>query len=195
MSLVIAVKKDGVVYFGADTQATYGRGERRSHLNKENLKIKVLPNGIILGRVGSVHSLQHVWAHSEWFTIPEDGVLTKRHVVTEIVPKIYECYRDGDLFEKDGTERPLSTGDAFLLGYRDKLFWINHRLGVVQVEHCVAIGAGSSFVQYGLSHMDMEKPVIKEMKRLLQVGAECAPSVSGPFAFTDTATCKIKIER
>ena len=194
MSLVIAVKKDGAVYFGADTQTTYGRGEQRTHLSKENLKLKVLPNGIILGRVGSVHSVQHVWAHPEWFTLPEDGVLTKRHVVTNIVPKIYACYCEGDLFEKDGKEHPLSTGDAFLIGYRDKLFWINDRLGVVQIEQYVAIGAGSRFVQYGLSHMDAEKPVTKEIKKLLQIGAMCCPSVSAPFAFTDTATRKIKIE-
>ena len=195
MSLVIAVKKDGVVYMGADTQTSYGNREKRAHLSPGYLKLLVLPNGIILGRAGNVHSLQYIWAHPEWFTLPKDGVLTKRHVVNEIIPNIYRCFHDNDLFEKDGTEAPLSTGDALLLAHRDKLFLINDRLGVTQIEHYAAIGAGEGFVQYGMEHMDTQKPVLSEIKRLLQIGAECCPSVSGPFALTSTAGPKIKVER
>ena len=195
MSLVIAVKKDGVIYMGADTQTTCGRREKRAHLSPGYLKLLRLPNGIILGRVGNVHSLQYIWAHPEWFTLPEDGVLTKRHVVNEIIPHIYRCFRDNDLFEKDGKEDPLSMGDALLMAHRDKLFLINDRLGVIQIEHYAAIGAGESFVQYGMEHMDMQNSVLAEIKRLLKIGAECCPSVSGPFALTSTASPKIKIER
>ena len=195
MSLVIAVKKDGVVYMGADTQTTYGGHERRSHLSQGNMKIQRLSNGIVLGRVGSVHNLQYVWAHPEWFTLPDDGVLTKRHVVTEIMPQIYRCYQDNNLFDKDGKEAPLSTGEEFFLAHRDKLFWINSRLGVMQIEHYMAIGAGEGFVQYGLEHMDMQKPILAEIKRLLKIGEACCVSVSGPFALIDTATGKMKLER
>ena len=195
MSLVIAAKKGGAVYFGADTQTTYGKGaERRAYTGKENLKVMRLPNGMILGRVGRVHSLQYVWAHPEWFTLPADGVLTKRHIVMEIVPQIYRCYRDNELFEEDGKEAPLSTGDLYLLAHRDKLFMINDRLGVTVIETHVAIGAGEDFVYYGLENMNDGGSVQTEIKKLLRLGVTCCPSVGAPFAFVDTLTGKIKIE-
>ena len=196
MSLVIGYKRDGVVYIGADTQTTFGQdAEKRNHLSTGNLKITRLPNGIILGRAGKVRSLQHVWAHPEWFTVPEDGVMTKRHIAQNIIPKIFECFRENDLFNSDGKEDPLTTGNRFLLAYRDTLFQIDGRLGVSRIEHYAAIGAGEYYVLYGLEHMDKTKPVRKQLKELLRVGSEFCPSVSGPFALVDTATNKIKIER
>ena len=194
MGAVFAIEKDGVVYLGADTQTTYGSREKRAHLSPGSLKLLALPNGIILGRVGKVHSTQYIWAHPEWFTLPKDGVLTKQHVVNEIVPHIYHCFRDNDLFKHD-KESPLSMGNALLLAYKDKLFVINERLGVVVVEHYAAIGAGDDFVQYGLSHMDKTRPIQGEIKRLLRLAATCCASVGAPFAFVDTLSRKIKLER
>ena len=196
MSLVIARKKDGVVYMGADTQTTLGKGdEKRTHLCTSNTKILQLPNGIILGRVGKVHSLQYVWAHPEWFTVPEDGVMTKRHIAENIVPRIYQCFRENDLFDSDGKEDPLTTGNRFLLAHKDTLFLIDSRLGVSGIEHYAAIGAGAEYVLYGLEHPDESKDVRQQLKEMLRLGSEFCPSVSGPFVLTDTATNKIKIER
>ena len=196
MSLVIARKKDGVIYMGADTQTTFGNGdEKRTMLSKGNIKICQLPNGIILGRAGQVHSLQYIWAHPEWFTVPEDGVMTKRHIAENIMPKIYHCFRENDLFDSDGKEDPLTMGSRLLLAYKDTLFLIDGRLGVCSIENYAAIGAGANFVLYGLEHPDDSKGVREQIKSLLRVGAEFCPSVSAPFAIVDTATNKIKIER
>lgn len=195
MSLVVAYKKDGIVYMGADTQVTSGNGSEKVYcLNRDSLKIKLMPSGILMGRSGKVNVLQHIWAHPEWFTVPEDGVLTKRHVVNNIVPKIYHHFTEHNLFENDGKEDPLNAEIALLLAHKDKLFRITSRLGVTQIEHCVAIGSGTDFVLYGLERPG-DTPIPEHLKKMLALSAECCPSVGGISVLADTATNKIKIMR
>ena len=55
MSIVIGIKKDGVIYMGADTQRTCG-GTKCNCLSESNFKITRFKNGVLLGHVGTVRT-------------------------------------------------------------------------------------------------------------------------------------------
>ena len=47
MSVIVAIKEDGVVYMGADSQTTAGM-RKRSYLNETGFKIIRLENGMLV---------------------------------------------------------------------------------------------------------------------------------------------------
>ena len=57
MSVIVAVKENGVVYMGADTQTTSGR-KKHNGLNETAFKIHRLENGILVGFCGKVAAKQ-----------------------------------------------------------------------------------------------------------------------------------------
>lgn len=196
MSLVIAYKKEGVVYVGADTQTTSGNDEKVTVLANGSTKLIRLPNGILLGAVGHVYTKQHIWANAEeWFTLPEDGVLTKKHVVTHVVPQMFAYFRENDLFGNEDKRTPPDSGSHLLVAHKDKLFDITNDFSVSVIESFAAIGAGEGFVQYGMEHIDPEAPIPKQLLALLRIGASCNSTISAPFLLGDTATKKFKIVR
>ena len=78
MSLVVAIKKDDVVYLGADTRTT--RGERvRSNLAEEDLKIHRM-GSCLVGAAGTVANIQLMTNHPEWFEL-KGKPLTKKFLV------------------------------------------------------------------------------------------------------------------
>ena len=83
MSLIVAIKKDDVVYLGADTRTT--RGERvRSNLAREDLKIHKM-GSCFVGAAGTVANLQLMISHPEWFEL-KGKPLTKKFIVQKIIP-------------------------------------------------------------------------------------------------------------
>ena len=126
MSLIVAIRKNGRSYMAADTQSTCG-DTKFSRLGKDARKIEVFENGMLLGYAGLVHNTQIVCARPELFTLPEDGILTKRHVVQNIIPRLYKCYKDHEmLMEKENA--PVGADNEFLLAHGDRLFHIKNGL-------------------------------------------------------------------
>lgn len=188
MSVVIAYKdENGTVWMGADTQCGCGSDFKKSYTAKGNLKLLRLENGILLGRVGKLTQHQHAWAHPEWFTLPEDGCLTKAHIVTRILPRLVEHFKKQGFFEKEDDE-PISMQCAFLIAHGDRLFSIDDDLHVRTVAGSAAIGAGAPFVRLAMARIDKQKPVEEELLRMLRLSASCSPAVSAPFILMNTAS-------
>ena len=59
MSVIVAIKENGVVYMGADSQTTTGR-RKRNGLNETAFKITRLENGMLVGFCGRVAAKQAV---------------------------------------------------------------------------------------------------------------------------------------
>lgn len=189
MSVVIAIKKNNRIYMAADTQTSCG-DRKVTYLGEKSRKIHQFENGILLGHTGSVHNWQLVCAHPEYFTVSEDGELTKKHIVQNIIPKLFKCYRDNKMREEVEGE-PSRMGDSYLLAYKDKLFQIDDVFDVQVLNHYAEIGSGGDLTLAGLVELDVEdvqdeQVIEKRLVDLLRISAARIMSVSGPYVLIDT---------
>ena len=196
MSVVIAIKKNNRIYMAADTQTSCG-DRKVTYLGENSRKIHQFENGILLGHTGSVHNWQLVCAHPEYFTVPENGELTKKHIVQNIIPKLFKCYRDNEMREEVEGE-PSRMGDSYLLAYKDKLFQIYDVFDVQVLNHYAEIGSGGDLTLAGLVELDTEdvqdeQVIEKRLVDLLRISAARIMSVSGPYVLIDTEKQTFKI--
>ena len=78
MTVVVAIKKDDVVYLGCDTQSTFD-SIKRNFLSPANLKIQKMPNDVLIAGSGRLSLIQELVFRPELFEniSPEEG-LTKK---------------------------------------------------------------------------------------------------------------------
>ena len=190
MSVVIAIKKNDRIYMAADTQTSCG-DRKVTYYNEDNRKIHCFENGILLGHTGSVHNWQILCAHPEYFTVPEDGEMNKKYVVHSIIPKIFKCYRDNNMCEKE-ENAPDRIGDSYLLAYKDKMFLIESAFDVKVIEHYAEIGSGGDLTLAGLMELDAEDTcddteIEKRLVDMIRIASSRIMSVSGPYFLINTA--------
>ena len=193
MSVVIAVKQGGRIWFGADTQATRG-GDRYNQLSPNDFKIMKFDNGVLISATGETVTAQTFIAHPEWFNMGKKKSLTKEYIVTEIIPKIYETLEAEGLLEKDDKGTPPIMGCTVLLAYKDQLFEICRDLQVIKYEDYQASGSGANAVNYGLSRIDKSKDINEQLLRLLKISAKLDSNVSAPFVFINTQDLKFTVK-
>ena len=196
MSVLVAIKKNDRIYMAADSQTSCG-DKKTTYYGEASRKIHRFDNGIILGHAGAVHNVQIVCAHSEIFTVPEDGNMTKKHIVQNIIPKLFKIYRDYDMREKE-EGAPSRMGDSYLLAYKDKLFVINEVFDVEVHDHFAEIGSGGNLTHAGLIELDAEdiqdeKAIEARLTDTLRISASRTMSVSGPYYLINTSDCKFKM--
>lgn len=138
MSLVVAIKKDDVVYLGADTRTT--RGERvRSNLAEEDLKIHRM-GSCLVGAAGTVANIQLMTNHPEWFEL-KGKTLTKKFLVQKVLPKYYDLVKEMDKLEvtEQNSDSP-KCGCTFLVTDGKKLFEIDDDFEVMELSKYGQIG-------------------------------------------------------
>lgn len=177
MSVVVAVKENGVIYMGADSQTTAGR-YKYTFLNAPGWKIRRLDNGMFVSFCGSVSAEQNILSEKDVFTLDENGELTKKHIVQKIVPKLVR--KMDQIGDKENGEIKVS----MILAYKDKLYRITPDLEVVAENDYAAMGAGKYFVHYALSMKDL--PVRERILKALMESAKRTESVGGPYVLIDT---------
>ena len=185
MSVVMSVKQGDRIWLGADTQVTCG-SDRFNQLSQNDFKIAKMDNGVLIAMTGETVTSQALLAHPEWFTVDEKKGLTKEHIVTKIIPKIYETLEEEELLERGDRGTPPIMKIRMLLAYKDRLFEICRDLQVIRYEDYQATGSGANAVIYGLSRIDKNKDVNEQLLRLLRISAKQDTNVSAPFVFIDT---------
>lgn len=185
MSVIVAIKEDGVVYMGADSQTTAGK-RKYTYLNETSFKITRLDNGILVGFCGRVAARQAILAMKYVFTLNEEGSLTKKHIVQEIVPKLV------DKMEQIGDEESGALDVSILLAHKDKLYRISSDLDVVCLNECGKSGAGVDYVNYALFAMK-DLPVRERILKALAESAKRTESVGGPYVLIDTQKLEYEI--
>lgn len=168
MSVVVAIKKDKVVYVGADSQATCG-GTKVSLNNPNNYKIwsvKGIDN-CLMGAVGDLRDACVIRTIDGLVDRLDaiDGLVDYDYVVNVVEPLIREALH-AHKFLPD--EDPYSAlGSVFLFVYQDKIYTI---VGGAVIEHddYVAIGSGSSEAMGSLNSTEFEEDpnmrIIKAIK-------------------------------
>lgn len=184
MSVVVAIKKDGVVYIGADTQTTTGVS-KQNYLKESNLKIMALENGIVLGHVGSV-ARKNIFFHSKSI-IPKlklKNGLTKEVIVEQLLPLLK---KDKIFCDENG-----NVDISAILAYKDRLFKIKNDV-VTEIGRYCAIGAGLDFAWAHLEDGWEKYDPVSLLHKALDASARYIPSVSAPFVVVNTKDLSIEV--
>ena len=185
MSVIIAVKENGTIYMGADTQTTAGY-RKSTMLNEMGFKVSKLDNGILVGFCGRVASKQTIMSMQDMFTLDEQGKLTKRHIVKEIVPKLIDSM--GEIGGDEMGELEVT----ILLVYKDQMYKITSALDVIHLNEIGCLGAGKNYTYYALMKMK-NLPLRERMLQALIHSAKHCESVCGPYVFIDTEKQEFEI--
>ena len=191
MSLVAAIRKDGVVYLGADTRTTSG-DEIESCLSPTAHKVRRM-GSCYLGAVGDVASLQLAKIHPEWLELG-DAPLTKRYLVCEVVPKLYEIYlKAGRVEEPGGADEGVNSGCVLLVTDGERIFKINESLTVFEMGDFCAIGATEPMADAVFAKAKDTDTPRELLLRALRISAHFHESVGAPYLLVDTENNEIEI--
>ena len=145
MSVVVAIKKDGVVYLGSDSQVTRG-GTRTSLTNPNNFKIWKVKgvDNCLMGHVGLLRDACVIRVMEN--LVREIDVIHDEvdfeYVVTRVVPKIIDELKEFNYIETEGKFKNMES--KYLFAFKDKLFVIGFDGSVIEVDDYIAIGSGES---------------------------------------------------
>lgn len=192
MSVIVAMKHNNRIYMASDSQTSWG-DHKINLLERSNRKIQILNNGILLAHTGTVKNIKVILSHSDFFDLPLDGTLTKKYIVQNIIPKLYQCYKENNLLSNDSEIFAKQLPDSYLIAYKDKLFLIDGEFDVTTLEHYAAIGSGSDATLAGLEKIDPEKSISMQLIDILKVSASRRHSVSGPYYIIDTEEQAFKV--
>ena len=187
MSVIVAVKENGVVYMGADSQTTVGNRWKRHCLNETGYKIHRFENGILLGSCGAVQTTQLLLSNPDIFTLDENGTLTKRWIVTKIVPEIQKLLGREKLLNEDG-----GMENSLVLAHGDKAYALHSYFRVLAKSDFFAIGAGRSSALYALTEQD-GKTVRERLFKAMEMSTELVDSISSPYVFIDTKNLQFEL--
>ena len=193
MSVVIAIKENGVTYMAADTQISFGDSKR--HLKSDSLqKVWAVTDTThcIMGGVGLARDLNLIrYCTSE--LIPEAAVLkndiTVGTIMLSTVPIIFESIRNYTQLVT-GCDKDIPINSEFLLAYKDKIFDIAPDGTVEEVEDYIAIGSGADAALGSLKHT-VDEPIYDRLIKALDAAAESNLYVSEPYVCMETEHCML----
>ena len=193
MSVVVAIKENGKVYIGADSQVTKG-GTRATLKNPNNYKIwKVRgADNCLMAHVGNVRDANIVRLM--------DGLVSeyniyKHHidyefVVKKVVPDIISELKEYG-YVKD--QKYVEFMDSsYIFSFQDQLYVINPDGCVLEVDDYVAIGSGSDQAIGSLLSTEKEKPEQRIIKAI-KASAASDIYVDYPIILSDTDSTKFEV--
>ena len=193
MSVVVAIKENGKVTIGADSQCTRG-GTRRTLSNPNNYKVwKVLDaENCLFAQVGLVREANIIRVARD--LVPEMAQLKDKvdfsFVVKRLVPRMFEELEEYRAIKK-GDNLP-EFESSFIFAYKDKLFYISGNATVIEIDDYVAIGSGECEAIGSLLSTEGE-PCEDRIKKAIKASAASDIYVDYPIVITDTESCEFKV--
>ena len=195
MSVVVAIKKDGIIYMGADSQVSRG-GTRTTLSNPNNYKIWSVSDvdNCLLGSVGTLRANNIIKVAND--LIPEivdiKNAVNFRFVVRHFVPRLMDELNDYNVLLKDKDDTP-DMGADFLFAYHDRLYSIDRYGCVIEIDDFCAIGSGASEALGSLlSSMDEKNPV-ERIKTAIKASAAHDIYVDYPIVISNTEDTEYKV--
>ena len=193
MSVVVAIKEDGKVIIGADSQCTRG-GTRRTLSNPNNYKVWRVADTehCLMGHVGLAREANIIRVARD--LIPEltqmkDSV-TFSFVVRRLVPALFEELENYRALKKeDGLPRFDS---SFIFAYKERLFYISGNGTVMEIDDYCAIGSGECEAIGSLLSTEGE-PSEERIKKAIKASAANDIYVDYPIVIADTEDAEFKV--
>lgn len=187
MSVVVAIKENGKVYIGADSQVTRG-GSRITQQNPNNYKVWKVEgsNNCVMGHVGNTRDANIIRLMENIVDDVDEylGRVDFRFVVKFVVPQIIKKLKEAHFLRmKDDYLDYLDS--SFFFAYKDKLFYINSDATVLEVDDFCAGGSGASEAVGSLLSTCGQNPVTRIIKAI-KASATTDIYVDYPIVITDT---------
>ena len=193
MSVVVAIKENGKVMIGADSQCTRG-GTRRTLSNPNNYKVwRVLDaENCLLAHVGLVREANIIRVARE--LVPEMAQIKNKidfsFVVQHLVPRMFAELEEYRAIKK--SDGPLEFDSSFLFAYKDKLFYISGNATVIEIDDYVAIVSGECEAIGSLLSTEGE-PSEERIKKAIKASAASDIYVDYPIVITDTEKTEFQV--
>ena len=140
----------------------------------------------MVGFGGRVAARQTILAMRYVFTLDENGELTKKHIVQQIVSKLL------DKMEQIGNEESGALDVSILLAHKDKMYKITADLDVIHLNKNASLGSGKYYVNYALFGIP-DIPVKEKILKALIESAKHTESVAGPYVLIDTKNLEYEV--
>lgn len=194
MSVVVAIKHNGAVYLGADSQVTRG-GTRSTLKNPNNFKIWAVKNSnnCLMGHVGNVRDANVIRLMSNIIDDYDEYIdnINFSFVVKFLVPEMIKNLEKAKYLKiKDNYFDGFDS--SFLFAYKDRLFLINEDGTVLEIEDYCAIGSGASEAIGSLLSTENEEPLHRIIKAI-KASAAHDIYVDYPIVLNNTNDCKFTI--
>ena len=193
MSVLIACKKDNVVYMGTDTRVIVNE-HKKSELCESNYKIQKLENGMLLGVISERITRQVIFAYSEIFTLDKKGRLTRKHIIEEIIPSLFKVLHKNELMVKEEGDVP-SMSAQIILAHEDTLYEIYKDFTVYRYEDFQILGSSVSYGQFIISNIKETDDVNNSIVKALEMISKYNQLVGRPYLLIDTKDKEYKLIR
>ena len=193
MSVIVAIKKDGKVYIGADSQVTRG-GCRFLLTNPNNYKIWKVKgvDNCIMGSVGNLRDACAIRVMHN--LIREIDVLHDDvdfdYVVNRIEPMIRDELKEHEFIDSSNPYKSMES--RFILAYKDKLFTIDYG-AVVEHDNFIAIGSGDCQAIGSLVSTIGDECPEERIIKALKSGVTNDLYIDYPFIITNTETTEFDV--
>ena len=139
MNVLLTYKRDDVVYMATTSFHVY---EDRAYTVpcETNYTIKKLNNAVLISVPDNMKLRHTVFAYPEIFDLDRQGKLTKKHVVTNIVPKLKQIIDRHGLINKEEDSLPYMD-TCVVIAYKGEMFEINEWFQVIKYENYQTFGA------------------------------------------------------
>lgn len=193
LSVLVAIRKNGRVYMGCDSQMTMG-GTASTLGNPNNYKIwKVRgAENCLMGSVGAVRDACVIRTMDDLVTDYNvySGHVCYDFVVNKMVPDIIARLEKSRYIKDDGVFNSMESD--FLFAFRDRLYLISGDTSVVEVEDYVAVGSGKRLAMGSLLSTEGEWPEARIVKAV-KASAAADVYVDYPIILTDTMTTEFAV--
>ena len=162
MSVVVAVKQNGVVYLGADSQISSDKS-KFSFSNINNYKIwryYKYAESCLFGGVGSLRDINLIKVNND--LIDENSILKDninyKYVVENLVDNLFQVLKNKDRLVKDSDEL-FRMSSSYLFSFKSNLFEIGSDGSVIEINDFTAIGSGQEIAIGSLNTTEEKRPV------------------------------------
>ena len=193
MSVVVAIKENGKITFGADSQCTKG-SSRRSLSNPNNYKIWKVPgaDNCLMAHVGLVREANVVRVThglvSELDQLKDS--VDFAFVVRRLVPALFDELNSYGILRKDDGVPYFDS--SFLFAYKDRLYYISPNGTVIEIDDYCAIGSGECEAVGSLLSTEGES-CEERIKKAIRASAANDIYVDYPIVISDTESTEFKV--
>lgn len=179
MSLIVAIKKDNTVYFGADTRITINMNSIKSSLNNDENKIQKI-GSCYVGFAGNCNNASLLQKHPEWFQL-NGKRLTKKYIVQKLLTNVYKLYKEMEIDYDRGVDEFPDFDCSILLSDGKKLFKIDRDLEVYELAEFGAIGIGALYAASIYLNMDDKFSPNEKILRILRQSTYRYKGIGNPY--------------
>jgi ATP-dependent protease HslVU (ClpYQ) peptidase subunit len=178
MTCIVAIKKDSVVYMGADSAGVAGY----DLVVRNDPKIYQVGE-FLFGFTGSFRMGQ-LLGYSMPKLIKEEAMPIHQFMVTTFIDTVRQVLKDGGFASKKDENE---SGGTFLVGYRGHLFCVegDYQVGEVAQDYC-AVGCGAQIALgslYTSPYADRIDEPEQRLRIALEAAQEFSAGVRAPFIF------------